>query len=176
MDTVQEVNMEDVGLAEEVINREINKVQQLQLLARVLQTYRYVKAQLPQLVEEKIIVEKKVVETRNLLNELTQSFVQERDKQTRQLQESANAQKNELTKVIERLGKEIDDYEGMLIAVKAEHKVATDVKNSELGKINEVIAVRQGELDKITKEHGALVEMFKKSREFFEGVESEVLR
>ena len=48
----QEVNIEDVGLAEEVINREINKVQQLQLMVKVLQTYRYARAQLPALVQE----------------------------------------------------------------------------------------------------------------------------
>ncbi len=161
------VTDEDVGSAEAWLRREIQGKKALENAAKVLETLRYAKAQLPVLSKE--IAELKSERTSEAAE--IDKLVVERKKLAGDLQADRIKHQEAASAAVEAYRKqELDKVEGELSVKKNELTVVSGKVNEHRQTISrqlqQITQVSQ-ELEEIRKEHGALVEVFNKASEVF---------
>ena len=164
---MEEIDSDDVGSAEELINRWINERRSLEAAQRVLQTYRMVKANLPILAAQKDALESGMTALRVNSDVMYLEFAREKERQEEAIRLEMSRLKTALSNDIasmeiekERLQKETEE---ML----TDHMEVQDGLMGEERTLQDKIKVLQSQLEAMEGEHRTLVEAFRKSAELF---------
>lgn len=162
-DTVQPVNLDEVGNAEAVLQRLVHERKTLEGAAQTLATYRNVRAQVQGEQQKLVQIRQAVSETQTALadvakqrdaamrkayEQVQQTLAHDQDIATQKLnvlQQQVTNEQEKLTVLQDEVAKFVEKYEGMI----AQYKVEIDKASAELEKVKSEHAALMAQINKV---------------------------
>ena len=155
---MSEVSLEDVGVAESVLQRLVNERKSLEVGVQVLQTYRAVKAQLESATGELRTVQNNVIEAKREL----QSVDQQKMKALQAVDEQVTEYRE---RMLHRVDSEIEGLEKKIVELESTYQEMDGMYNSdkvlfegEIERLQADITKKSAELAKLQADHAVLAE------------------